>query len=101
MYSYFFKNGPSPASFLFILGHFQTNINTILQKINVKKCPHSIQHWDLNTRPSERESPPTTTRPGLPLSGLFTFAMLANRVNVVFRSTEMLSYEFRDETMVP
>ena len=37
-YQYFFllKNGPSPASFSFIFGLFQANINTILQQINVK-----------------------------------------------------------------
>ena len=31
-----FKNGPSPVSFTFIFGLFQTNFNTILQPINVK-----------------------------------------------------------------
>ena len=51
---------------MFIFGLFQTNMNTILQQINVKKCQYSIQHWDLNPRPSELESPPITTRPGLP-----------------------------------
>ena len=61
-----FLNGPFPASFSFILSPFQTNINTILQQINVKKCPSSIWHQDSNPRPSERESPPITTRPGLP-----------------------------------
>ena len=61
----FFINGPFPASFSFILSPFQTNINTILQQINVKKCPSSIRHQDLNPRPSESESPPITTRPGL------------------------------------
>ena len=61
------KNGPSPASFSFIFGLSQTNINTILQQINVKKCPSSIRHRDSNPRPSGRESPPITTRPGLPV----------------------------------
>ena len=31
-----FLNGPSPASFSFNFGLFQTDINTILQQINVK-----------------------------------------------------------------
>ena len=31
-----------------------------------EKCPSSIWHWDSNPRPSERESPPITPRPGLP-----------------------------------
>ena len=63
---FFFLNGPSPASFSFIFGIFQTNLNKILQQINVKKCPSSLRHWDSNTWPSECESPPITTRPGLP-----------------------------------
>ena len=29
-------------------------------------CPSSIRRWDSNPRPLERESPPITTRPGLP-----------------------------------
>ena len=62
---FFFLNGPSLASFSFIIGLFQTNINTILQQINVEKCPSSIRHWDSNPRPSESKSPPITTRPGL------------------------------------
>ena len=62
----FFLKWANPASFLFIFGLFQTNINTILQQINVKKCPSSIRHRDSNPRPLERESPPITTRPGLP-----------------------------------
>ena len=41
-----FKNGPSPASFSFILGLFQTNINTILLQINVK-----IQYTALGFEP--------------------------------------------------
>ena len=28
-------------------------------------CPSSIRHWDSNPQPSERESPPITTRTGL------------------------------------
>ena len=37
-----------------------------MQQINVKKFPSSKWRWDLNTRPLEHESPPITTRPGLP-----------------------------------
>ena len=36
------------------------------QQINVKKCPSSIRCGDANPRPSEHESPPITTSPGLP-----------------------------------
>ena len=38
----------------------------ILQQNNVRKCPSSIWCQDLNSRPSDYESPPLTTRPGLP-----------------------------------
>ena len=55
-----------PSLFLLTFGLFQTNIDTILQQFNVKKCPSIIWHWDLNPRPSERDSPPITTTPGLP-----------------------------------
>ena len=62
----FLKKWANQASFLFIFGLFQTNINTILQPINVKKCRSSIWHRDSNPQPSEHESPHITTRPGLP-----------------------------------
>ena len=35
--------------------------------MNVKKCPSSIRRWDSNSQPSDYESPPLTTRPGLQL----------------------------------
>ena len=60
-----FKNRPTPASFLFIFGLFNQTLQ-FLQQIYVKKCPSSIRYRDLNPWPSERESPPITTRPGLP-----------------------------------
>ena len=44
-----------------------------LQQINVKKCPSSIQFWDSNSRPWIHESPPITTRPGLPPRDKITF----------------------------
>ena len=53
---------PQPLFHLF--SSFQTNI-TILQQIYVKKCPSSKCCWDSNPQPSEYESPPVTTRPGL------------------------------------
>ena len=37
-----------------------------LQQINMKKCPFSLRRWDSNPQPLECESPPITTRPGLP-----------------------------------
>ena len=40
----------------------------ILQQINVKKCPSSILCRDSNSQTSDYESPPLTTRQGLPPS---------------------------------
>ena len=62
---FFLKNGPSPASFSFIFGLFQTNI-TIFTTNQCEKCPSSLQCWDSNSRSSGYESPPITTRPGPP-----------------------------------
>ena len=55
-----------PGLFFVYFRSFSNKHQYILQQINVKKCPSSIWHWDWNPQPSERESPPITTRPGLP-----------------------------------
>ena len=55
-----FLNGQSSDSFSFIFGLFKQTIQ-ILQQINVKKCPSSIQCQDLNSQPSDYESPPLTS----------------------------------------
>ena len=60
------KNGPTPASFSFIFGLFKQTSLQFLQQIYVKKCPSSMQCQDSNPRPSDCESLPITTRPGLP-----------------------------------
>ena len=64
----FFKKWAIPASFSFIFDLFQTNINTIFTTNQCEKIssPSSIRSQDSNPRPLERESPPITTRPGLP-----------------------------------
>ena len=67
-----FKMG-HPGLFFIYFWSFQTYINTILQLINVKKCPSSIQRWDSNPRPYKHESSPITTRPGLPPMMLLVF----------------------------
>ena len=54
------------ASFSFIFGLFKQTSLQFLHQIYVKKCPSSIRYRDSNLRPSERESLPITTRPGLP-----------------------------------
>ena len=61
----FFLNGPTPASFSFIFVFFKQTLQ-FFQQINVKKCPSSIRRQDSNSQPSDYESPPLTTRPGLP-----------------------------------
>ena len=62
----FFKKGPIPASFIIYFWSFQTNIIPIFKTNICEKM--SIQYWclDSNQRPSEHESPPITTGPGLP-----------------------------------
>ena len=57
-----YKNGPTPASFSFIIGLFKQTIQ-FLQQINVKI---SIWHRDSNPQPFKHESSPITTRPRLP-----------------------------------
>ena len=50
----------------FVFGLFKQTSLHILQQIYVKKCPFRILCQDSNLRPSEHESPPIITRPGLP-----------------------------------
>ena len=63
----FLKNGPTPASFSFIFGLFQTNY-TILTANKWEKMSIEYRCQDLNPRPLEQESIPTTTRTGIPPS---------------------------------
>ena len=60
-----FLNGPTPASFPFIVGLFKQSIQFV-QQINLKKCPSSIWRRNSNPWPFEHELSPITTRPGLP-----------------------------------
>ena len=55
----------NPGLFFDNFQSFQTN-NTIFTTNICEKCPSSIWCRDSNPRPSERESLPITTRPGLP-----------------------------------
>ena len=54
---------PQPLYHLFL--SFKHTLQ-FLQQINVKKCPSSAWCRDLNTQPLQHESPPITTRQGLP-----------------------------------
>ena len=58
---------PFKWAFLFILGLFKRTLQ-FLQQSYVKKILSRIHCWDLNPQPLERESPPITTRPRLPLT---------------------------------
>ena len=69
--------GASPVSFSFIFSLFQTNNTQNLHQINVKKCPSSSWCQDLNSQPSEYESPPLTTSPGLPPNRTFLVLLLS------------------------
>ena len=60
---YFFKKAFLGLSFVFSTVFKQTL--QILQQINEKKRPSSIRCRDSNSQPSDYESPPITTRPGL------------------------------------
>ena len=64
----FFKKMGLPRPLFHLFLSFQTQITT-LQQINVQNCPSSIQCQDSNSQPLEHESPPITTRPGLPPYG--------------------------------
>ena len=70
----------NPGLFFVYFQSFQTNI-TIFTTTICEKCPSSIWCWDSNPQPSEHESLPITTRPGLPplqlLLGLIVFTYLS------------------------
>ena len=57
---------PSPASFSFIFGLFQTDV-TICATNYCQKYPTSIRCCDLNSLLLEHKSPPRTSSPWLPL----------------------------------
>ena len=60
-----FVNGLTPTSFSFIFSLFKQTLQIFTTNI-CEKSPSSIRCRDLNPQPLERESPPITTRPGLP-----------------------------------
>ena len=61
----YFLNMGQPRPLLRLFSTFQSNI-TISTTNKCEKCPSSKRRWDSNPRPLEHESPPITTRPGLP-----------------------------------
>ena len=75
----FKKNGPTPASFIVDFRSFQTNIIKKFTTNISEKCPSSIRCRDSNPWPPEHESPPITTRPGLPHNFSFTFLFIVTQ----------------------
>ena len=70
-----------PGFFFVYFRPFDKQTLKILQQINVQKCPSSIRHWNSNRRPSEHESPPMTTRPGLtPIDFKFLFCYFCQKL---------------------
>ena len=53
-----------------------------LQQIHSDQCPSSIRYWGSNPQPSEHESPPITTRPGLPPKSLHNLALTFLQDNI-------------------
>ena len=62
--SFFVKNGPTQASFLFIFGLLKRTIQFFTTN-QCEKCPSSIRRRNSNRQPFEYESSPITTRPVL------------------------------------
>ena len=62
-HSFFYKNGPTPASSSFIFVFSNTHYK-FYNKYVCEKCPSNIWCWDSNSWPLEHESPPITTRQG-------------------------------------
>ena len=75
--SWFFQKWADPGLFFIYFRLFKHKLQ-FFQQINVEKCPSSIGCRDLNSRPLEYESPPITTRPGLPAK-LTTYLYLIPR----------------------
>ena len=66
--SFLKKKWANPGSVIVYFHLFKQTLQFLQQK-NVKKCPSIIRRWDLNSQPSDHETPPLTTRPGcLPYS---------------------------------
>ena len=90
-----------PASFIVYFRSLQTNIITP----NIfEKCLSSIRCRDSNQRPLEHESPPLTTRPGLPppLSVFISkLSYQSNQFSVTPSTTNQFNQSFGRSTTVP
>ena len=90
----------SLASFSFILGLSQANINTIFATNQCEKCPSSMQCRDSNPQPSFCNSHPIDTRPGLPPSPS-TFVLAWKELPFLNQISTWLSWESPDLKLVP
>ena len=91
------KNGPSPASFSFHFHLFPTNV-TFFTTNECEKMSIQYMGYDSNPRSSEHESPPISTRPGLP-----PVSVLWDLINdeIPNRWTLLLKWPFRLGTVRP
>ena len=67
IYTTFFKKMGHPRPLFHLISVFSKTNNPNFTTNYCKKCQSSIQRQDLNSQPSDYESPPLITRPGLPL----------------------------------
>ena len=67
--------------FLSLDGLFSKKI-TIFTTNQCEKLPSSIRCWYSNPQPSERESPPITTRPGLPFYFYFSLSLFNSSISL-------------------
>ena len=73
----------------------QTSLQFLQQKI-----PSSLQCWDSNPRPSVHESPPTTTRPGLPPINTNYLLGFHHKGTIVFVSQQRPTYAWVIKTPI-
>ena len=79
---FIFKKGLNLVSFN-LFSSFQTHITNFITNRYLKKCPPSIWCKNSNSQPLEHESPPLTTRPGLPPTNIFIMLMFVPLPNVI------------------
>ena len=80
--------------FFIYFSSFQTNLITIFTTNKCEKCPSSIRCWDSNPRPLEHESPPMTTRPGLPPSTHHSLMSVSRKAMSSSRSPSRTFWSF-------
>ena len=78
-----FKIWANPDLFFHLFLVFSIKIYKFLQQIYVKKCQSTTRCQDLNPQPSECESPPITTRPGLPPHCYYSFLYVFTSVSLL------------------